>query len=135
MSNDLLTMTITGLKLGSPNLNGRTYPEDVAKKAISEWLAKGNCYVTVGQSETGIVHLDKVAGRVEDVTFDGEDVNASFLLLDTPKGNMVQTMIEQRLSLGLYAAGMGTVDPNGVVGTYEVLNLYLDTPPPSRPKA
>ena len=104
---------------GIPNQNGRNYPiSEIAKatKSIKERLDKG--YSVLGEADHPDdlqVNLDRVSHMITDVFMDGSNGMGKMKILPTPMGNIIKTLLESGVKLGVSSRGSGNVNESGKV--------------------
>ena len=96
----------------SKNRNGRIYEKAIMEKAIGKYtgeqVSKGRAVGELNHPEGPTVNLDKVSHKIEDLTFEGNDVMGKATVLDTPMGNIVKGLLEGGVQLGVSTRGMGS---------------------------
>ena len=81
------------------NQNGRVYPKSILErevmnyqKLIKENRALGEC----DHPDSSVVELKNVSHIVREAYMDGDSVYGAIEILDTPKGKIIQSLIERR---------------------------------------
>jgi len=127
---------------GIPNQNGRNYPiSEIAKatKSIKERLDKG--YSVLGEADHPDdlqVNLDRVSHMITDVYMDGSNGMGKMKILPTPMGNIVKTLLESGVKLGVSTRGSGNVAESGEVKDFEIVTVDIvanPSAPDAYPKA
>lgn len=127
---------------GIPNQNGRNYPiNEIAKatKSIKERLDKG--YSVLGEADHPDdlqVNLDRVSHMITDVYMDGSNGMGKMKILPTPMGNIVKTLLESGVKLGVSTRGSGNVAESGEVKDFEIVTVDIvanPSAPDAYPKA
>ena len=127
---------------GIPNQNGRNYPiNEIAKacKSIKERLDKG--YSVLGEADHPDdlqVNLDRVSHMITDVFMDGSNGMGKMKILPTPMGNIVKTLLESGVKLGVSTRGSGNVAESGEVKDFEIVTVDIvanPSAPDAYPKA
>jgi hypothetical protein len=98
------------------NRNGRVYPRQILegevdrynKKYVMERRALGELNHPSGPT----VNLDKVSHLITDLRMEGKDVFGKAKLLETPCGQIAQSLIESGVKLGVSSRGMGSLKEN-----------------------
>jgi hypothetical protein len=98
------------------NRNGRVYPRPIleaevdrySKKYVKENRALGELNHPSGPT----VNLDKVSHLITDLRMEGKDVIGKAKLLETPCGQIAQSLIESGVKLGVSSRGMGSLKEN-----------------------
>ena len=98
----------------SKNRNGRIYEKAIMEKAIDKYtgeqVSKGRAVGELNHPEGPTVNLDKVSHKIDDLTFEGNDVMGKATVLDTPMGNIVKGLLEGGVQLGVSTRGMGSLE-------------------------
>lgn len=124
---------------GVKNANERVYPVDEIERAV-ETL---NAQITEGYSVLGEVdhpddlkiNLDRVSHMIVNMWMDGPNGYGKLKILPTPMGNLVSTMLESGVKLGVSSRGSGNVnDMNGRVSDFEIVTVDI-VAQPSAPNA
>ena len=98
------------------NQNGRVYPKSILErevvnyqKLIKENRALGEC----DHPDSSVVELKNVSHIVREAYMDGDAVYGSIEILDTPKGKIIQSLIESGVTLGISSRGVGSTRSQG----------------------
>ena len=119
---------------GIRNANQRVYPvaEIVnAVKTLNDQLQNG--YSVLGEVDHPDdlkVNLDRVSHMITDMWMDGPNGYAKMKILPTPMGNLIRTMLESGVKLGVSSRGSGNVDDrSGEVADFEIITVdVVDQP-------
>ena len=94
------------------NGNGRVYPHRVLmrevenyKKLVKERRALGE----LDHPEDSVINLRNASHMVTDVWWNGQDVMGKVQVLNTPSGNILRSLVESGVKLGISSRGMGSV--------------------------
>lgn len=124
---------------GVRNANERVYPVneiDRAVKTINEQLTSG--YSVLGEvdhPEDLKINLDRVSHNIEKMWMDGPCGYGKLRILPTPMGQLVRTMLDSGVKLGVSSRGSGNVDDrNGHVSDFEIVTVDV-VAQPSAPNA
>lgn len=124
---------------GVRNANERVYP----LKEISNAIESVNKQVQNGYSVLGEVdhptnlriNLDRVSHMISEMWMDGPNGYGKLKILPTPMGNLVRTMLESGVKLGVSSRGSGTVnESSGTVSDFEIVTVDI-VAQPSAPDA
>jgi len=124
---------------GVKNANERVYPVNEIEKAVGQL----NEQITSGYSVLGEVdhpddlkvNLDRVSHMIESMWMDGPNGFGKLKILPTPMGQLVKTMLESGVKLGVSSRGSGNVDEaNGHVSDFEIVTVDV-VAQPSAPNA
>jgi hypothetical protein len=123
---------------GVRNLNEREYPVVEIRSAVEEigrQIADG--YSVCGECdhpEELTINLDRVSHVIERMWMDGNSGMGKLKILPTPMGNIVRTLIEAGVKLGVSSRGSGNVDSRGQVSDFEIVTVDI-VARPSAPNA
>jgi hypothetical protein len=107
-------MILSGImqKADTQNGNGRVYPARVLmrevenyKKLVKERRALGE----LDHPDDSVINLRNASHMVTDVWFEGKDVMGKVQVLNTPSGNILRSLVESGVKLGISSRGMGSV--------------------------
>ncbi len=114
---------------GVKNANQRVYPVTEIGRAVKTL----NDQITGGYSVLGEVdhpeglniNLDRVSHMITEMWMDGPNGYGKLKVLPTPMGQLVQTMLEAGVKLGVSSRGSGNVSENGdgEVSDYEIITV------------
>jgi hypothetical protein len=120
---------------GVKNANQRVYPVTEIGRAVKTL----NDQITGGYSVLGEVdhpeglniNLDRVSHMITDMWMDGPNGYGKLKVLPTPMGQLVQTMLESGVKLGVSSRGSGNVmeDGSGQVSDYEIITVDVVAQP------
>ncbi len=124
---------------GVENHNKRTYPiREIAKAVnqINETLKKGQSVLgEVDHPEDLKINLDRVSHMIQNMWMDGNCGYGKLKILPTPMGNLVKTMLQSGVKLGVSSRGSGNVsDHSGEVSDFEIVTVDI-VAQPSAPHA
>ena len=124
---------------GVKNANQRVYPVQEISKAvetINEQIKGG--YSVLGEVDhpEGLnINLDRVSHMVEQMWMDGPAGHGKLKILPTPMGQLVKTMLESGVKLGVSSRGSGNVNEGtGHVSEFEIVTVDI-VAQPSAPHA
>ena len=124
---------------GVKNANQRVYPINEINRAI-ETLNK---QIKTGYSVLGEVdhptnlriNLDRVSHMITEMWLDGPNGFGKMKILPTPMGNLVRTMLESGVKLGVSSRGSGNVNEHdGAVSDFDIVTVDI-VAQPSAPNA
>jgi Prohead core protein serine protease len=124
---------------GVKNANQRVYPITEINRAI-ETLNK---QIKTGYSVLGEVdhptnlriNLDRVSHMITEMWLDGPNGYGKMKVLPTPMGNLVRTMLESGVKLGVSSRGSGNVNEHdGAVSDFDIVTVDI-VAQPSAPNA
>jgi hypothetical protein len=120
---------------GVRNANQRVYPVNEIGRAVrtlSEQIAGG--YSVLGEvdhPEGLTVNLDRVSHMLTEIWMDGSNGYGKMKILPTPMGQLVRTMLENGVKLGVSSRGSGNVseDGQGNVSDFEIITIDVVAQP------
>lgn len=118
---------------GVKNANQRVYPVEEIGRAVTtlnEQIAEG--YSVCGEVDhpEGLnINLDRVSHLITDMWMDGANGYGKLKILPTPMGNLVKTMLECGVKLGVSSRGSGDVDTTGNVNGFEIITVDVVAQP------
>ena len=140
-SNDGKDLYMKGICIqgGVKNANERVYPVTEIESAVTTL----NEQVSGGYSVLGEVdhpddlkiNLDRVSHMIENMWMDGPNGCGKLKILPTPMGQLVKTMLESGVKLGVSSRGSGNVNEgSGQVSDFEIITVDIVSQP-SAPNA
>ena len=124
---------------GVKNANERVYPVSEIENAVDTL----NKQISEGYSVLGEVdhpddlkiNLDRVSHMITSMWMDGANGFGKLKILPTPMGQLVRTMLESGVKLGVSSRGSGNVnDMDGRVSDFEIITVDI-VAQPSAPNA
>ena len=124
---------------GVKNANQRVYPVNEISNAVNTIMEQ----IKTGLSVLGEVdhpddlkiNLDRVSHMITEMWMDGPNGFGTLKILPTPMGNLVKTMLEAGVKLGVSSRGSGNVnEANGHVSEFEIITVDV-VAQPSAPNA
>lgn len=120
------------------NHNKRKYPLHEIRRAvglINSIIEKGESVLgEADHPEELNINLDRVSHIIEKMWTTGADGMGKLKILPTPKGNLVRTLLESKVKLGVSSRGSGNVDNTGNVSDFEIVTVDI-VARPSAPNA
>jgi hypothetical protein len=121
------------------NANQRIYPSREIEKAVQSIREqiKGD-YSILGEADHPDdlkINLDRVSHVITDMWMDGSNGLGKLKVLPTPMGQIIKTMLESGVKLGVSSRGSGNVDDaTGKVSDFEIVTVDV-VAQPSAPNA
>jgi hypothetical protein len=121
------------------NANDRIYPlHEIAKavNTINVQIKEGNSVLgEVDHPDDLKINLDRVCHSVEEMWMDGHAGCGKLKILPTPMGELVKTLLQSGVKLGVSSRGSGNVDDRtGHVSDFEIVTIDV-VAQPSAPNA
>ena len=124
---------------GVKNANERVYPVteiESAVKTLNEQISGG--YSVLGEVDHPDdlkINLDRVSHMITEMWMDGPNGHGKMKILPTPMGQLVKTMLESGVKLGVSSRGSGNVNEgDGKVSDFEIITVDIVSQP-SAPNA
>ena len=118
---------------GIRNANQRVYPVDEigrAVKTLNDQISGG--YTPLGEVDhpEGLnINIDRVSHMITECWMDGDNGYGKLKILPTPMGQLVKTMLESGVKLGVSSRGSGEVDGSGNVADFEIITVDVVAQP------
>ena len=119
---------------GIRNANQRVYPVGEitnAVKTLNDQIQNG--YSVLGEVDHPDdlkVNLDRVSHMITNMWMDGPNGYGKMKILPTPMGNLIRTMLESGVKLGVSSRGSGNVDERtGEVAEFEIITVDIVAQP------
>jgi hypothetical protein len=120
---------------GVRNANQRVYPVNEigrAVKTLNDQVKNG--YSVLGEVDhpEGLnINIDRVSHMITECWMDGDNGYGKLKILPTPMGNLVKTMLEAGVKLGVSSRGSGNVSDDGsnTVSDFEIITVDVVAQP------
>ena len=114
MVNEDGTVFLTGIIQAADmkNGNGRIYPRKILMREVENYQKIINENRALGEldhPEDSVINLRNVSHMVTKCWWDGQNVMGKVKVLDTPSGNILKSLANSGVSLGISSRGMGSV--------------------------
>ena len=124
---------------GVKNANERVYPVseiEAAVQALNDQISEGHSVLgEVDHPDDLKINLDRVSHMITSMWMDGANGFGKLKILPTPMGQLVATMLESGVKLGVSSRGSGNVDDmSGKVSDFEIVTVDI-VAQPSAPQA
>lgn len=124
---------------GVKNANERIYPVSEIENAVqtlNEQISEGHSVLgEVDHPDDLKINLDRVSHMITQMWMDGANGFGKLKILPTPMGQLVKTMLESGVKLGVSSRGSGNVnDLDGRVSDFEIITVDI-VAQPSAPNA
>jgi hypothetical protein len=112
------------------NRNGRIYPSDVLEKEMNryqkEFIDTKRALGELGHPDGPSINGERVSHLITDMRREGNDFYGKAKILGTPMGEIVKTLLDEGVKIGVSTRGLGSVKAKN--GVMEVQNdFYLAT--------
>ncbi|MFM1840990.1 MAG: hypothetical protein RIR47_1039 [Bacteroidota bacterium] len=107
-------MIMTGViqRADARNGNGRIYAEPILQREMKRYGNLVKERMALGEldhPETSTVMLEKVSHLVTEVWWNGKDVMGKIEVLNTPRGKILQELVNANVKIGISSRGTGSV--------------------------
>ena len=99
-------------KCNTENGNKRVYPEGVLKREVGRYKQVVDDNRALGEldhPDSSIINLVNVSHMVIDIWMDGLTVMGKCKVLDTPAGQILRSLVDAGVKIGISSRGMGSV--------------------------
>ena len=120
---------------GIRNANQRVYPVNEISRAVKSLNDQiMNDYTVLGECEHPAdlkINLDRVSHIITNMWMDGPNGYGKLKIIPTPMGQLIRTMIESGVKLGVSSRGSGNVkdDGSGEVSDFEIVTVDIVAQP------
>lgn len=118
------------------NNNKRKYGRKILEREVNkvqEKIGKNCLWGELGHPPNPEVNPDKIALKIENLEWKGNNVYGKAKLIDTPMGQIAKTLVKEG-SMGISSRGLGTVAEDGYVNEdFHLITYDLVTDPSNKP--
>jgi len=103
---------------GVKNGNGRMYRRPILEREVenySKLVRERRALGELDHPEDSVVNLKNASHLVTELWWDGNDVMGKVKVLDTPSGQVLRSLVDSGVKLGISSRGLGTVSEMGGV--------------------
>ena len=94
------------------NGNGREYPVDILRREVDKYQETVKDRRAMGEldhPDSSVVNLQNVSHLVTDIWWDGNSVMGKIEILPTPAGNILKSLVESGVKMGISSRALGSV--------------------------
>lgn len=107
-------MMLTGVmqRADAKNGNGRVYPENILRREIENYkklVAENRALGELDHPDESVINLKNASHIVTDIWWNGKDVMGKVKILTTPSGQILKSLVESGVKLGISSRGLGSV--------------------------
>jgi hypothetical protein len=98
------------------NGNGRYYSKDLWEREIDKYMENVTANRALGEldhPDSSIINLKNVSHNIKKIWWDGDNVLGAIELLPTPSGNILRSLFENNIPVGVSSRGMGSLKQMG----------------------
>ena len=110
-SDVIVTMKGVIQKAQQPNANNRIYPRPILEREdakYQELIKERRSLGELDHPDSPIVQLENVSHLLTETKWDGDDLVGTVEVLDTPKGQILEKLINRDIKLGISSRGLGS---------------------------
>ena len=99
-------------KCNAENGNGRVYPPGVLQREIKNYdklVRERRALGELDHPDSSVVNLQNVSHIVTDIWWDGKKVMGKIEILPTPSGNILKSLVESGVKMGISSRALGSV--------------------------
>lgn len=100
-------------RAGAKNQNGRVYPKDVLQREAEnynrEFVTQNRALGELDHPESSVVNLANASHNLLKMWWEGDDLMGKIEVLSTPSGNILKSLMESGITLGISSRGVGSV--------------------------
>lgn len=120
------------------NHNRRVYPTSEiasAVESVNQRIRGGSPVLGEADHPDKLdINIDRISHDISEMWMEGNKGMGKLRILGTPCGNIVKTLLEEGIQLGVSSRGSGNVDGNGYVSDFEIITVDV-VANPSAPNA
>ena len=97
------------------NQNKRVYPNEILRREVENYQKAVRDNRAVGEldhPESSSVSLERVSHIIKEMRWEGNNVLGRIEVLDTPRGKILQSLLESGVKIGISSRGVGSTDKN-----------------------
>lgn len=103
-------------KANTLNQNGRIYPREILKREVQnyqKYVLEHRATGELDHPDASVVSLQNVCHNLTKVWMDGDVVYGESQILNTPSGKIIQSLIADKIKLGISSRGVGSTERDG----------------------
>tara|TARA_Y100000310_G_scaffold109186_1_gene107628 strand:+ start:214 stop:819 length:606 start_codon:yes stop_codon:yes gene_type:complete len=125
--NNALYLSGVMQRADSQNGNGRVYPRKVLNREVKNYekmIVERRALGELDHPDDQVVNLKNASHMVTGIWWEGDDVVGKAKVLNTPSGQILRSLVESGVKLGISSRGMGSVhESNGETVVEDDFNL------------
>jgi hypothetical protein len=107
-------MMLTGVmqRADAKNGNGRVYPENILRREVENYkklVSENRALGELDHPDESVINLKNASHIVTDIWWNGKDVMGKVKVLSTPSGQILKSLVESGVKLGISSRGLGSV--------------------------
>ena len=107
-------MMLSGVvqRADAKNGNGRVYPESVLRREVENYkklISENRALGELDHPDESVINLKNASHIVTDIWWNNKDVMGKVKVLTTPSGQILKSLVESGVKLGISSRGLGSV--------------------------
>jgi hypothetical protein len=97
------------------NGNGRVYPKKILEREVKNYKKIVEDRRALGEldhPEESVINLKNASHMITEIWMEGPEVKGKMKVLETPSGNILRSLVESGVSIGISSRGLGSVKEN-----------------------
>lgn len=97
------------------NGNGRVYPQAILEREVKNYAKMVKERRALGEldhPEDSVINLKNVSHQITQIWMENNKVMGKMKVLDTPSGQILRSLVESGVSIGISSRGLGSVTEN-----------------------
>jgi hypothetical protein len=110
--NDAVILSGVMQRANAKNGNGRVYPRPILEREVNLYQKLVRERRAVGEldhPDDSVINLKNASHIVTDIWWDGNDVKGKVEVLNTPSGQILKSLVQANVKLGISSRGLGSV--------------------------
>ena len=110
--NNALILSGVMQRANAKNGNGRVYPRPILEREVETYKKLVREIRAVGEHDhpdDSVINLKNASHIVTDIWWDGNDVKGKVEVLNTPSGQILRSLVDSNVKLGISSRGLGSV--------------------------
>ena len=110
--NNALILSGVMQRANAKNGNGRVYPRPILEREVETYKKLVRERRAVGEldhPDDSVINLKNASHIVTDIWWDGNDVKGKVEVLNTPSGQILRSLVDSNVKLGISSRGLGSV--------------------------
>tara|TARA_B100002019_G_scaffold160730_1_gene138596 strand:+ start:113 stop:727 length:615 start_codon:yes stop_codon:yes gene_type:complete len=98
------------------NGNGRYYKRDIWEREMDKYqesIDQNRALGELDHPESTVINLKNASHNIKRLYWDGDHIMGEVEILPTPSGNILKTLLENGITMGVSSRGMGSLQPMG----------------------
>jgi hypothetical protein len=103
-------------KANTLNQNGRVYPLNILRREVHNYqrfIEEGRALGELDHPDTSVVELKNVSHVIREAHMDGDICYGTLEVLDTPNGQILKSLVESGIKIGISSRGVGSTRTDG----------------------